>query len=407
MYGVFREYYPKQNFGGQMSKFMDENIDMNYRFETADPAISNAQTDNSTSEKVNNKFSVKWIGLLCPDISGLYQIKVDSHGTSLFSKAKVKVGETQFATQLSIELEAGKRYPIEIQFPQAGLGSHIQLKWKLPKYHSSITNLNFERELKAVQTSDVVLCYSGLSWGDEHEGIDRHDFNLSQEQQQLIKAVASANPNIVLILIAGSNLAINWENENIPAILHAWYPGERGGDAIANVIFGDYNPAGRLPLTFYRDVTQLPAFSDYDMEKGKTYWFLKDKPLYAFGFGLSYTTFEYIELNIDKQEFTSDEIIHTEIQIKNSGEIDGDEVAQLYIQYEQRDNDTPLKQLKAFKRVDIPIGETETISLDISIAELKFWDPSTKAYKIRTGDIQILVGPSSDDIRLTANAKIL
>ena len=242
---------------------------------------------------------------------------------------------------------------------------------EIARISSVLDNLNFEREIKAVQSSDVVLCYSGLSWGDEHEGIDRHDFNLSKEQQQLIQKIAAVNKNIVLVLIAGSNLAINWEQENIPAILHARYPGERGGDAIANVIFGDYNPAGRIPLTFYRDVKQLPAFNEYDLAKGKTYWFLKEKPLYAFGFGLSYSTFEYTDLTLDNTELNSDDILHAHLKVQNTGELEGDEIVQLYISYDQQDPDTPLMQLKAFKRVHIAAGETTDVDLDVSIAELE------------------------------------
>ncbi|HMF30542.1 MAG TPA: glycoside hydrolase family 3 C-terminal domain-containing protein, partial [Candidatus Lokiarchaeia archaeon] len=407
IYGLTREYYPKQNFGGMMVNYIDETVDYNYRFETPDPTISNAQTAEVVNEQMSEKFSVKWKGMLCPDISGLYHIKVQGRGTEHTKKAKVKVGESPLSSHISIRLEEGHRYPIEVQFSHAGLGSSIHLKWKLPKFHSSRRNLNFNRELQAAKNSDVVLCYSGLSWGDEHEGIDRHDFNLSIEQQQLIKKIAAVNTNVVLILIAGSNLALNWEKENIPAIIHAWYPGERGGDAITNVIFGEYNPAGRIPLTFYRDVDQLPAFNEYDLAKGKTYWFLKERPLFAFGYGLSYTTFEYSDLTVDNTELTAEDKLSVNLKVRNTGEYNGDEVVQLYVSYDTRDPDTPLMQLKAFKRVHLAAGEIQDVNLNVDIAGLKFWNEQTKAYQIRTGNVKILVGSSSDDIRLETTVKIL
>ena len=151
----------------------------------------------------------------------------------------------------------------------------------------------------------------------------------------------------------------------------------------------------------------MPAFNEYDLAKGKTYWFLKEKPLYAFGFGLSYSTFEYTDLTLDNTELNSDDILHAHLKVQNTGELEGDEIVQSYISYDQQVPDTPLMQLKAFKRVHIAAGETTDVDLDVLIAELKFWDDSTKTYKLRTGDVKILVGSSSDAISLETMIKIL
>lgn len=402
MYGLVREYYPKPDFQGKMTKFIDEIIDMNYRSETADPTISNAQTDKATFERLSEQFSVKWKGYLCPDISGWHEIMVNTGRSSIFKKATVQVGDSRIGSKINILLEAGRRYPIEIRFPRPRLGSRIQLQWKLPNFHSSEEQMNLDREITAAKESDLVLCYSGLGWGDEHEGIDRNDFNLSKEQQRLIQTVSAHNKNFVLILIAGSNLAINWENDHLPAILHAWYPGERGGDAIANVLFGDYNPGGRLPLTFYKGIDSLPPFNDYDMEKGKTYWFLNQTPLYPFGFGLSYTDFEYLGIKLNKQTLLNTDTLAAQIQLKNLGPYDGDEVVQLYLAYKDRDNLTPLKQLQAFKRVHIKREEIVTVELTVKIADLTFWDEKEKKYAIRSGQVQVQIGQSSQHICLTS-----
>ena len=155
VYGLFREYYPQVNFQGEMSKFLDETVDFDYRPETADPTISNAQTDKTDPAQLSRKFSVKWKGLVCPDITGEYQIMVQTRKTPLFRKAKVKVGDHPFASRISVRLEAGQRYPIEVQFPHAELGSKIELKWKLPSFHRTLEHLNFDREIAAARQSDI------------------------------------------------------------------------------------------------------------------------------------------------------------------------------------------------------------------------------------------------------------
>ena len=179
----------------------------------------------------------------------------------------------------------------------------------------------------AMRKCDLTIAVVGINKSIEREGQDRYSIELPKDQQIFIEEAYKINPNTVVVLVAGSSLAINWMDEHIPAIVNAWYPGEAGGTAVAEVLFGDYNPGGKLPLTYYRSLDELPAFDDYDIRKGRTYQFFEGNPLYAFGHGLSYTTFSYKKLNID----STGDAVKVSFALKNTGKYDGDEVAQLYV----------------------------------------------------------------------------
>lgn len=154
---------------------------------------------------------------------------------------------------------------------------------------------------------------------------------MPEDQEQFVREIYKANPKTVLILVAGSQMAIRWEQDHVPAIINAWYPGEQGGTAIAEILFGDYNPAGRLPLTYYESLDDIPAFNDYQITNGRTYMYFDKTPIYPFGFGLSYTTFEYGNIHVDKQDIAIGETINVTVDVKNTGSCDGDEVVQLYL----------------------------------------------------------------------------
>jgi beta-glucosidase len=201
-----------------------------------------------------------------------------------------------------------------------------------------------------------------------------------------------------VVLVAGSSLAINSINDHIPAIVNAWYPGEQGGTAVAEALFGDYNPAGRLPLTYYNSLDELPPFDDYDITKGRTYQYFTGKPLYPFGFGLSYTSFEYRQLQIEER----DENIRVSLNVKNTGKVDGDEVVQIYVKFPDTDNIAlPLKQLKGFARVSVKKGQTVPVAVDIPKESLRYWDTSAGGFKTPEGKFIFMAGASSEDIRLT------
>ncbi len=232
----------------------------------------------------------------------------------------------------------------------------------------------FEEAIEKAKKSDVVILVLGLSpklEGEQGQASesdldgDRLDLNLPQIQEEFLKAILATNKPIVLVLTGGSALAINFAKEKIPAILFAWYPGEEGGNAIADVIFGDYNPAGKLPITFYKSINDLPDVRDYNME-GRTYRFFRKEPLFSFGDGLSYTTFEYSNLQISPQKVKTDESISISMDIKNTGLRDGEEVVQLYLSNLNNPSYYPIRELQGFERVFLTKGEKKKLHFRIT-----------------------------------------
>jgi len=208
----------------------------------------------------------------------------------------------------------------------------------------------------------------------------------------------------VLVLLNGSAVAFNWENEHIPAILETWYPGQAGGTAIADVLFGDYNPAGRLPLTFYKSIDQIPAFDDYNMT-GKTYRYFKGEPLYEFGFGLSYTTFEYA-LTQAPTEIKAGDHIQLTVNVKNTGKQDGDEIVQLYISLPDSKYPVPIRSLQGFKRIHLKSGEMKEVRFTITPDKMAAFDDNSVA-QVRAGRVIVSVGGKQPDKKSIEAKKVV
>ncbi len=256
---------------------------------------------------------------------------------------------------------------------------------------------------------DVAILVVGTNLSVANENADRANLELPGNQLELIKKVYKANPNTILVLVNGMPLSINWADENIPAILEAWYAGQAGGAAIADVLFGDYNPGGKLPVTFYKGVDEFPPLDDYDITKGRTYWFFQGDDLYPFGHGLSYTTFEISGLQLSSEEFrlSDTEGISIQISVKNSGELAGDEVVQVYIRDLESAFTQPVKRLRKFKRINLEPGVQKTIEFILQKEDFSFWNPEQKDWMVEEGDFEIQVGNSSSDIsqKMTINVK--
>ena len=230
------------------------------------------------------------------------------------------------------------------------------------------------------------------------EAVDRQSITL--EQEELIRKVYEANPRTIVVLISSFPYAINWTQDNVPAILHMALNSQEEGKALADVIFGDYNPAGRLVQTWPRSLEQLPPMMDYDIRHGRTYMYFQGEPLYPFGYGLSYTSFSYANLRTSAKSLTAGGSILVKIDLKNTGSRAGDEVVQLYVKHLSSSVQRPPQELKAFRRVSLQPGETRTVALELKGEQLAYWDVSRHKFVVESGSTQLIVGRSSADIKL-------
>jgi beta-glucosidase len=269
--------------------------------------------------------------------------------------------------------------------------------------------------IAAARLCDQIIAVLGLSPQLEGEemsvrlkgffGGDRTDLELPETQIKLLQSLMALGKPTVLVLLNGSALSIRWAQQHVPAIVEAWYPGQQGGNAVADVIFGNYNPAGRLPVTFYNSVKDLPPFEEYAM-KGRTYRYFKGTPLYPFGHGLSYTRFDYKRVDVSKPTVSQRDTIHVGITIANTGDSSGDEVVQLYVRQLAHSVNEPLKSLKAFARVHLKQGEEKLVRIPLAIGNLKQYDEVIDDYVVKRGSYEILIGASSSDMRLTTKIQV-
>jgi beta-glucosidase len=239
----------------------------------------------------------------------------------------------------------------------------------------------------------------GLNITIEKEGIDRYSLDLPPDQRSFLERLVAANPLTIVVLEGGSPIGVEWMKANVPAILDVWYPGEAGGTAVADVLFGRYNPAGRLPMTFHRSIDDLPPMADYSVINGRTYMYAKTPVSYPFGHGISYTSFTYGPLAAPDHAAATD-TIDIAFPLTNSGPRDGEEVPQLYVRKLQSTSPTrPQLQLKAFTRVPLAQGSTQTLHFSLKIQDLALWNTEEKKYTVEPGTYELMLGASATDIR--------
>jgi beta-glucosidase len=275
---------------------------------------------------------------------------------------------------------------------------------KAPKDFDPAAELTKAVEL--AKQADVALVFVGTNRDVEQEGHDRKTLGLIGNQEELVKAVLAANPRTIVVEMSAGPLTVPWIKQNVPAVLQAWWPGEEGGHAIADILFGEANPAGRLPHTVYASEQQVPPQDEYDVTKGFTYMYLNGAPLYAFGHGLSYTTFGYSNLRVSAEAVPADSTVTVSVDVKNTGERAGDEVAQLYVHEVNPAVKRPAKELRGFQRVTLQPGENRTLTFTLPASKLAYWDESTHAFVVNPGPFDILAGASSEDIRETARINV-
>jgi beta-glucosidase len=257
-----------------------------------------------------------------------------------------------------------------------------------------------EDALAKAREADAVVMVMGINPSVEGEemkvtlegfrGGDRTDISLPKPQEELIQQVHALGKPVVLVLLGGSALAVNWADENVGAIVEAWYPGEEGGTALADVLFGDYNPAGRLPVTFYKSVEQLPPFENYNMD-GKTYRYFKGDPLYPFGHGLSYTTFKYGNLKLGSKSYAAGQNVELSVEVRNTGARDGDEVVQLYVTDAEASSPVPVRALKGVRRVHLKPGELRRVNFTLTPRDLSLVDERGRRL-LEPGEFRVSIG---------------
>lgn len=344
-------------------------------------------------------FSVRWTGCLVPKISGEYALGGEGYSGFKFYLNDSLLTEWQSLHHPRkeyrlVKLEAGKLYKIRVEYFQENTEYAImRMLWDAPK-----PDLKAEAIRKAGEADVVILCMglSPLLEGEEMNvqvpGFtkgDRGDIQLPAVQTELIKDICQLGKPTVLVLLNGSALAFNWEAQHLPAIVEAWYPGQAGGTALADVLFGDYNPAGRLPVTFYQSIDQIPAFDNYDM-KGKTYRYFEGKPLYPFGYGLSYSTFRYDDLQVPDVIQAGDSL-QISVKVTNTGQYDGDEVVQLYTTLKNTGLRVPLRSLQGFRRIHLKAGETQTVLFSLKPDQMYGRDENN-APMVVPGKLVVYVG---------------
>lgn len=305
-----------------------------------------------------------------------------------------------------MQVEAGKKYDIELQFEY--LQSDAQLNFDM----GFKKKVDIAQSVNAVRNADVVVFVGGISPSLEGEEMgvdlpgfkkgDRTSIELPEVQRNLLAALHRAGKKVILVNCSGSPVGLVPETETCEAILQAWYPGQQGGRAVADVLFGDYNPAGRLPVTFYRNIEQLPDFEDYNMT-GRTYRFMKERPLFPFGYGLSYATFTYGAATFNKQTVGSEDNLSVVVPVSNTGSRDGEEVVQVYLS-KVGDEAGPVKTLRAFKRVSVPAGKTVNVHITLSKKDLEWWNEATHSIQFCPGEYQVWIGGSSDEKALSKYA---
>lgn len=264
--------------------------------------------------------------------------------------------------------------------------------------------INYAAGLAAKSDVAIVVCGTDLQLASEER--DRTVLGLPGVQDTLVDAVFQANPRTIVVLVTGFPLAINTISAMVPGIIASWYNGQAQGSALAEVLFGDYNPGGKLTATWYRSVADLPPMDHYDISEGRTYQYFRGVPLYPFGHGLSYTTFEYGHLVRNRTVLTPGDSMMITFTVKNTGKITGDEVPQLYIRHDSSGVVRPLKALKGFDRVTLQPGESKTVTFRLKHSDLAYYDALTRTFRVEDGNTAIMIGSSSDDIRLTDQFKV-
>jgi len=394
--GLNAEYFDNVNLSGEPKvKRIDKNISFNW-------------ADGKPANELDvNNFSVRWTGYLKAPHSGEFIINTATDdGVRLWIDDNLIINDWTdhgvMTISRKINLEEGRLYKIKMEYYEKSGEAVAILGWQTPD------NNLLNKAIELAKQSDVALLFVGTSNRIESEGMDRADLILPSEQDDLIQKIAEVNKNTVVVLNTGAPVLMDKWIDKVNAVLEMWFGGSEGGNAIADVLLGNYNPSGKLPVTFPKRWEDCSAFETYRKYPARTYYAddiyvgyrhfdkYNIEPLFPFGFGLSYTTFEYSNVNvIDKgNEY------EVSIDLKNTGNMKGAEVVQLYVSQKNPKVDRPIKELKAFRKVYLNPNETQKVILQFDKNSLSYYDEASRSWKLDKGDYEILIGSSSRDIKL-------
>jgi beta-glucosidase len=383
--GLNAEYFGNTSLSGSpVLKRVDASVDFEWNNVSPGPEVP------------AGNYSVRWTGELVPPVDGDYRLGGNTDGGyRIFLDGKKFMDDwaphgTRTMTTL-VHLQAGHAYPIRMEYAHTWWEATARLLWLPPNLSQEAVN--------AARKADVVIAVVGITpqfEGEESDssdpgffGGDRLDLNLPRPQQELLESVAATGKPLIVVLTNGSALAVNWAQEHAAAILEAWYSGEEGGAAVADVLSGDYNPAGRLPVTFYKSVAQLPPFGNYSMN-GRTYRYFTEQPLYPFGFGLSFSSFNYSDAHVSQEQVAADGTVTVSVRATNAGPMPGDEVVQLYLVLPGLDG-APIRALAGFQRVHLHASASQVVSFTLRDRDLSIVDEAG-VRRIVAGSVEVWIG---------------
>jgi len=388
--GLQGEYFNNVTFSGQPALTrVDEAIKFQWTLFSPDPT------------KINyDFFSARWNGKIQSPVTGNYKIGIDGNdGYRLYINNKLIIDnwkKQSYSTRLAnYYFEKGKPYDMRLEYFEPAGNAWLRLIWNVGVKDSS--EIKIKEAVQVARNSDAAIVVAGI---EEGEFNDRASLALPGKQEELIQYIAATGKPVIVLLVGGSAITMNNWLDKVNSVIDVWYPGETGGDAIADILFGDRSPSGKLPITFPVSEAQLPLLYNHKPTgRGDDYTNLTGQPLFPFGFGLSYTQFEYGDLQLSKPSIKAGENLELKFKLKNTGKYKGDEVVQLYLRDELASVARPIKELKAFQRISLNAGEEKEIHFTITPDMLTMLDVNLKEV-VEPGTFRIMIGSSSMDIRL-------
>ena len=393
--GLTGEYFDHQDFNGKpVLVRTDRNINFQWTLFSPDPKL---QTDH---------YAIRWTGKMVAPETGKFKIGLEGNdGYRLYINGKLMVDQwlkQSYHTRLTdVEFIKGVEYDIRVEFHEASANAQIRLVWNLGLKNAYEQKIN--QAVKLAASSDIAVVVVGIKEGEFQ---DRALLNLPGHQEELIEKITATGKPVIVVLVGGSAITMNKWIDKVPGILDVWYPGEEGGSAVAEILFGKKNPAGRLPITFPISESQLPlVYNHKPTGRGDDYNNLTGQPLFPFGYGLSYTQFEYTQIELDKKTMQANDTATLSFQLTNNGNRDGEEVVQLYIRDLLASVARPVLELKGFQRVFLKAGESKKFSFKISAELLQMLDQQLKTV-VEPGIFRLSIGSSSRDLWLKTDLEI-